>query len=455
MRVPQQHRLFYPQYFSPSLSLTDIYHYAIPSAAEAAYANVDANPDPKISHTKLSSQYQEDHRRMETVQFRGLRIGYDGESFTLYLTFSMNAGNDRGRSALTVPVRVPRRPNSKSYDVENPTVKWDDKWLSCKEFLHAAVHSTPPFTPVGKEGYSFLWEWYQKNGKTVRFMTLPSELRLVVCEFAVGGEVYPRIKKLKDTKYHVSFGAGWVPKAPRFWLKNTHDPDDEIPPPNLVLLELNKEMRLECQKILSGSRYYFAELSDLHKSLEYKRSPIWTVTHIGLNLEYPEYFEFFGVVLALDDRFESVETPLLTTTKMGRLPNLAHLSLKFRSTCWLMDTCQKTVTIWILSLALEYVKHFKSMTVEGYIKNSVKEGFQSASEVLRKNSEATLTWGISRARLLSLGPDAIPPECHCRTPCGFWGVKTLLDREREGRRRRIPYDTTAKIFKQYKFDYDD
>lgn len=45
-----------------------------------------------------------------------------------------------------------------------------------------------------------------------------------------------------------------------------------------------------------------------------------------------------------------------------------------------------------------------------------------------------------------------PPKCHCRTECGFWGMKMVLDAGRQGRKSKM---TPKEIFAKYKFDYED
>jgi hypothetical protein len=56
---------------------------------------------------------------------------------------------------------------------------------------------------------------------------------------------------------------------------------------------------------------------------------------------------------------------------------------------------------------LEHVKHIKTVTVDGYVKDSTKQGFEKALEASRKDPKGMRTWGVSKEMLLSLGPDDV------------------------------------------------
>jgi hypothetical protein len=64
---------------------------------------------------------------------------------------------------------------------------------------------------------------------------------------------------------------------------------------------------------------------------------------------------------------------------------------------WAWDSaCQRTVTIMILTLALDYVCKIKEVNVEGYVKHSTKSAFYRALKEKREHPDETPSWPTTK-----------------------------------------------------------
>jgi hypothetical protein len=295
---------------------------------------------------------EEGKRTLPPKNHECANVNADG-SLSFYFKFSMRLTRGRGRSVFILPVRVKRKGSAskkpKTYHMEDPSVEWRDIRLSCEKFLDAIVDSVSLHAPAGKEGYDILWQWYRQNGRFFRFMNIPTELRLEIYRFMIGTQIYPELRSVPKKEVKMVLGNGFIPKAPLLALKNTHGLDDEVPPPNTALLQLNKHISAECydeawKEAWTERRYCFAELqkmSDVVRYITLSSKGIVpsasTLKHVELNLGNDEYLKFFGMEATewgLEERLRTFEFVLDSS-----LVNVKHLSLKFRSTRWGPLTC--------------------------------------------------------------------------------------------------------------------
>ncbi|KAF2994179.1 hypothetical protein E8E13_001697 [Curvularia kusanoi] len=87
-------------------------------------------------------------------------------------------------------------------------------------------------------------------------------------------------------------------------------------------------------------------------------------------------------------------------------------------TAELRVACQKTIVDWILTFALDHIRHVLKIILSGHIKDSTRQKWEFRFEEERRGVRRDMTTKI--AYILSTPGFFLPPACGCRRPCSWW-----------------------------------
>ncbi|KAF2739619.1 hypothetical protein EJ04DRAFT_606202, partial [Polyplosphaeria fusca] len=232
--------------------------------------------------------------------------------------------------------------------------------------------------------------WWGRTGKTFRFMDLPIEIQMMICEnlTSSGGEMYPL-----STAARMFMGIGYSAKNRYripYWLLS-HDLMDEdrapVWPPHLNILFVCKAItEVALQASWEGTRKCFVDPLIFVTVADTRAGPILKyncLSTVRLDFTNKAYFEFFG--LKVEPLFHRDQSSSLGHYISG-LTNLRDLQLRFRSpddgynsspwkriSLWgdadSYTCCQRTMVDWIMTAAFPYVKHIAKVRIVGAVKD--------------------------------------------------------------------------------------
>jgi hypothetical protein len=297
----------------------------------------------------------------------------------------------------------------------------------------------PPDDGIFKEeGWKEQHAWWMANGKTFNIMQLPTELRLLILEQAVGVEHYPGHQDQGPFSF---LGAGSEKlRYPSWYSSFPADPTKRlIPMPNTNILFTCKQLYSETRHhLLYGSSKAFLDDSMLDQYLHYRprrsSGSLDFLVHLDLDFSLGDYLGFFG----FHRPFRILQHPkTVPAIQLKSLATLKTLGLHFRSTLLsasenpfrvpssLVGTrsdgystpCQKISVDWILTCAKQYIEHIPRVYLTGYIKTSTKTKWETilADERHGKHHDLTKVKG----RIMNWPIDNLPPKCNCTNPCRY------------------------------------
>lgn len=298
---------------------------------------------------------------------------------------------------------------------------------------------------------------------------MPPEPRAIGFDLAIGKELYPQrirfINKNNNDKSFVSLGKGYIPSAPHAELQGTHDKKDEVPPPNLAVVQLNKQLREEAfatatmngRLCITAIRRGFGALAyALKADLNLGAS----IKHLCLNLSNSGYFEQFRIfkfkaIGAIQANQVAVHREHSAIQLSGHIfkryfPLLETLDIKFRSTVWAPSdnsfeyqasagwtgsfSCQKKVSEMILAVAFKEVMHIKNVNEDGTSRTARRRGSAAAWKTWKKIRVVKQIGPHQRTRCALRAPKSMPQVvwfvpadidswmiliCECTNKCGF------------------------------------
>ncbi|KAK3679908.1 hypothetical protein LTR78_000285 [Recurvomyces mirabilis] len=258
-----------------------------------------------------------------------------------------------------------------------------------------------------------------------------------------------------------------------------------------------------CQLYEEGKQYLYCNITKAfeapcalkrYAALLSTRAPggLEHVRHLKLDFSQKEYILFFAVHVPpfLPHVGNHESDPCYGAAKMLReLPHVQSLTLNFRSpvsmasdSAWaytggykghssssdfagrefddvFTTPCQRLIVDWTLACAKKYIQHIPHTHLEGFLKTSTKEKWDTifaaerAGQAYDESAEKAIieNWSLTD----------LPPSCHCTTPCAFDKYDQIL---RDSRCRehwgtcacKVPLDETMRRWmEEYKFEYAD
>jgi hypothetical protein len=253
-----------------------------------------------------------------------------------------------------------------------------EEWMPIAEWLITRFRR-PVDVP-----FRVIQDWWNINKMSFPFMKLPKELCLCVYEYVVGPRICPVTKLVPDGDGGERTVVG---------LRKGPGPDAFH-----TLRQVCKAIFQEAHKVFLGSPYkHFGDLEGFITIVHMESLSAHTGTNmlnrISLGLDNTEYCGILGLLLR-PGPFEGYGSPQSRRSlieQLVELPALMHLNLDFRvdqpvdsySDPFTMyatrngdfsrsPSCQKIFVDWYLTLAFQYLRKVRRVTLSGHIKNSTR-----------------------------------------------------------------------------------
>lgn len=369
----------------------------------------------------------------------------------------------------------------------NVTGGWQEfaKWLD-------GLKPPPGREVFGARAMQLQQQWWAKNSQQFKLMELPTELRILVLEHAVGPVLYLNkdlgsYSTSSDSPTYACSGARSI----------RVDPTKEIvSKPNLDFIFHNRQLYEEVKPYLFyRTAKVFTTPTCLRKCvfdfLPRSLGGLQRLCHLDLDFALNSYILFFNVQVAPVRAFDDHNRLQVrgNAAMLLQLPFLKSLRLHFRSPIGMADDspwqhmgpyngyerfcdyagyrdrtgfktpCQKFIVDWVLTYAKSYIQHIPKVLLTGYIKNSTKAKWDG---ILAQERAGTPYDERADKQVISTWPDTdMPPTCHCTTPCRFSDCYSIVS-HRECRMswpqcncRPLPEKFADKLISRYVFDYED
>ncbi|KAL1594610.1 hypothetical protein SLS60_010371 [Paraconiothyrium brasiliense] len=242
-------------------------------------------------------------------------------------------------------------------------------------------------------------KWWKINGKHFPLMALPAELRALIFQQTLGGNIFPEYLYTR-----IGINTEWY---------NLVDPGSNPDTPNPGILLASKQVYKEAREaVWEGTTKHFCDDLELREVLS--RPALWPaynwLTSIQLSLNLEDYFTCFGIEIDPTLQFQPIggTGELLKSLHSVRKIELyfAPLTLvesnPWKEYCrsngsrpWFYNTpeyndmsihpCMKTVVDYIALGAFPYVKHIPQVNLIGAVKSSIKKKWQQIYNQAYKN----------------------------------------------------------------------
>ncbi|PSN73386.1 hypothetical protein BS50DRAFT_185978 [Corynespora cassiicola Philippines] len=244
----------------------------------------------------------------------------------------------------------------------------------------------PKYILSGESGIRTQRKWWNRNGRHFPIMKLPLEMRNIIYQHVLGGNMYPDTSSTGAVRFSGEFAKTSDHKAgSRAWR-----PDGKI-------FLVSKQVRQEAWKAAwEGTWKHFITSGNFEAVVQSSNPPSgfnW-LTHIQLNLEQNEWFRLFGI--AIDPFLHAIDAP--RALLLGSIPTLKALEMYFpdphslpalvnswKEYIWdnehqdwfkndlkykgMRDVpCYNVITDWIILFGFPFIKHIPNVLLRGFIK---------------------------------------------------------------------------------------
>ncbi|KAF2110603.1 hypothetical protein BDV96DRAFT_603691 [Lophiotrema nucula] len=323
--------------------------------------------------------------------------------------------------------------------------KFGNKWIPIKEWLLLL----PDPTILKKRSPMMVsLKWWQRNGKTFPLMELPSEIRLIIFEYALGGELYPLPTIWREGYYYsddleskqqapISMGIGLKREMLEYgriteMIYGGYEyaiPDrSNISAPCTALQLVSKDVQEGVLKAgWEGLRkcflchQIFTAVADSKTGLAVRFN---FLGKIRLDFTNDSWFRFLGI--EIHPIFQQDATQSLARY-LSSLSELTDLEIFFRSPGdgyrgdpWASSrrtSCQTTLVDWILKLAFPHIKHIYNVKLIGFIKKPQREHWQRTLHLACNKSLSDYDEAAEIDAIFETPIHLLPPSCICRKTC--------------------------------------
>ncbi|KAF2659953.1 hypothetical protein K491DRAFT_775195 [Lophiostoma macrostomum CBS 122681] len=277
------------------------------------------------------------------------------------------------------------------------------------------------------------------NKKRFNFMGLPPELRIIVYEYILGPNIYPRCQsegypssRFQMAPVVLGISGHVLSNATKHESLSIRRHDRTlVGKRNLAILRV---CRLIYEEALNagwtGTRKCFFDIRRLQLVLiafhgtggpiGNARNLNW-VGRIGLDFKDDDFFRLFGITLRPNTRYDS---SCDIGPSLKSLPSLVDLQLHFKKYAdvsgelWNSSSvCQRTYVDWVLTLAYPYIHPFQRVTIIGDVRKSSKVLW---TYLLQGGSEGK-TNGCNNdtelAAILQMTNPSSSAKCSCKVDC--------------------------------------
>lgn len=262
-------------------------------------------------------------------------------------------------------------------------------------------------------------DWWAANGLKFNFIGLPAELRTNIYRQVIGPYVWPRFPIWSSGPqewqhelclFDVDSPDHYLSALyhPKFSDQYHFDPNGARIPSPTALPIVNRQIQNEYLKVLFENTYkHFKRTWDFVEMIPYMQTIHFNcLRRISLGLMNSEFFDLIGVYADRDLRslFQSGHTPAIEM--LGHIETLECLNFHFQmspqveydvpdadfeipwrtfadpwahkwSTRPPHVSCQKIIVDWILTLAFDYIRQIREVTLSGHVKLSTRAKWET------------------------------------------------------------------------------
>ncbi|CAN9138882.1 unnamed protein product [Alternaria sp. RS040] len=224
----------------------------------------------------------------------------------------------------------------------------EEKWIVFGDWLETVSNTSLGW--VGRTGYSLQFNWWKYSGSKRRFVDLPGEIRTLIYQYALGGELYPLSTRDSESIKEVTMacrtarltlGMGynmWIfhDDKVRTQMNKSHVPEARpfVYEPALELLLVSSRMREEVLHTAWELMHScFFDSGIFHKAINARPGPAVNYEYLSkveLAFTNADWFDFLGVRVSSSEPCIFVEASHSLGSSLNAVRNLRDLRLRFR-----------------------------------------------------------------------------------------------------------------------------